>query len=244
MPNLDKATSTGAALIIGGTGAIGSALARQCLESGRYARVVTTSRRDTGDAIPLDLADEPSIELASQEVATLLDGMPLTRIAICTGVLHADGVQPERRIASLEPDPFLELMRINALGPLLVARHFAALLPRSEPSQLAAISARVGSISDNRLGGWYSYRCSKAALNQGFQTLSVEFKRTHPQCVLTLFHPGTVDTRLSRPFHQGVAPDKLFTPECAARQFDEVLEARTQPGGPLFVDWQNQPVEF
>lgn len=235
----------GAALVIGGQGGIGAALARLWTGSGLYTRVLITARKPADEtAIPLDLADEASIGTAAGQAAARLAGEPLAALAICTGILHGRDIAPERRVGALEPEAFMTVMRINALGPLLVAKHFSSLLPRSSPSHLAAISARVGSIGDNRLGGWYSYRSSKAALNQGFRTLSVELRRTHPQCVLTLFHPGTVDTALSKPFQQGVAQDKLFAPDRAARQFDEVLRTRVDAEAPLFVDWRGEPVEF
>ncbi len=234
------------ALVIGGDGGIGQALAQRWAESGRFAQVLKTTRRTVSnrDVLRMDLSDEDSIRTACSEVRALTADSHLTQIVICTGMLHGAAIRPERRVQDLDADSFGRIMHANAIGPLLAAKHLIPLLPRQVPTHLCAISARVGSISDNRLGGWYSYRCSKAALNQGFQTLSVELRRSHPQTLVSLFHPGTVDTALSRPFQKNVAAERLFSPERAARQLDEVLAQRTHDQQHIFFDWQGLPVPF
>jgi len=138
-------------------------------------------------------------------------------------VLH-DGFEPERSFKALEAAHLRRDFEVNALGPALLARHLIPLLPRDRRALFVALSARVGSIGDNRLGGWHSYRASKAALNMILKTLAVELARTHPQAVVAGLHPGTVDTDLSKPFQRGVTPETLFTPEQSATHLLAVLD--------------------
>lgn len=229
-------------LVIGSSGGIGGALSRALKQRG--LRVFTAARQALDSDLHLDLEDDDSVSRVAVALAERLQGDPLHSVFICSGLLHADGVRPERRIESLNSAAFERVMRVNALGPLRLIAQLKALLPRDQISQISAVSARVGSITDNRLGGWYSYRCSKAALNMGFKTLAVEMRRTHPQCALTLFHPGTTDTPLSAPFQRGVPLDKLFTPERAARQFLDVVSARGTHAGLQFLAWDGQAVDW
>ncbi len=165
-----------------------------------------------GTAPGLDLTDEASIAAAA---AVARARGPFVRIIDATGALTIDGHGPERRLAELDPAVMARAFAINAIGPALLIKHFAELLPRQGRSVFATLSARVGSIGDNRLGGWYSYRASKAALNQVVRTAAVEIARRRPQALLLALHPGTVRTGLSAPF---VAPDQAMdAADCAAR---------------------------
>lgn len=204
------------AVVIGATGGVGGAVARALAASGRFAVVHALSRSATG----LDLEDEASIAAAAAQVA---DGPAPSLVFIATGVLH-HGFEPERSWRALDADHMLRDYRINAVGPALVARHFLPLLPRDRPATFAALSARVGSIGDNRLGGWHSYRASKAALNMLLRNLAVEMGRTHPQAVVAGLHPGTVDTGLSAPFQRGVKPETLFTADYSAERLLAVID--------------------
>jgi NAD(P)-dependent dehydrogenase (short-subunit alcohol dehydrogenase family) len=174
-----------------------------------------------GPQLRFDLEDEASLAAAAAE---LKDGAPIRRLIVATGLLHAEGVAPERSTAALNAAQLLRLYAINAVGPALIAKHFLPLLPRAEPSVFAALSARVGSIGDNRLGGWHSYRASKAALNMLIRTLAIELKRTRPHAILVGLHPGTVDTALSKPFQRGVPEGRLFTPDEAAGRLLAVVD--------------------
>jgi NAD(P)-dependent dehydrogenase (short-subunit alcohol dehydrogenase family) len=207
------------AVVIGASGGIGAAVTERLRASGRFAVVHALSRSGTG----LDLEDEASIAAAAARVA---DGPAPTLIFVATGVLHA-GHDPERTYKSLSAEHLLRDYRINAVGPALVAKHFLSLLPRDRRAVFAALSARVGSIGDNRLGGWHAYRASKAALNMILRNLAVELARTHPQGVVAGLHPGTVETPLSAPFRKGVAPEKLFTPDVSAGRLLAVLDGLT-----------------
>ncbi|MGQ2990158.1 MAG: SDR family NAD(P)-dependent oxidoreductase [Brevundimonas sp.] len=210
---------TTSAIIIGASGGIGAAVATALRASNRFAVVHALSRSGTG----LDLEHEASIAAAAARVA---EGPAPTLVFVATGVLHS-GHDPERSYRAMTAEHLLRDYRINTVGPALVARHFLPLLPRDRPAVFAALSARVGSILDNRLGGWHSYRASKAALNMILRNLAVELARSHPQVVVAGLHPGTVATDLSAPFQKGVKPDKLFTAEYSAERLLAVLDGLT-----------------
>lgn len=181
------------ALVIGAGGALGAAFAQDLRNDPRCADLRTLGR-STEPAI--DLADEASIEAAASR---LRQRAPFHLIIVATGVLHAPQVQPEKRLSDLTTAAMEQVFRINTFGPALLLRHFAPML-EPQRSVMAVLSARVGSIADNRLGGWYSYRASKAALNMMVRTAAIELRRTHPGAVLAALHPGTVKSALSRPF--------------------------------------------
>lgn len=208
-----------AAVVIGASGGIGAALARRLEGAGTYAVVHALSRSGTG----FDLEDEASIAAAAAQVA---EGPAPTLVFVATGVLH-HGFEPERSWRALEAGHLLRDYRTNTVGPALVAKRFLPLMPRDRRTVFAALSARVGSIGDNRLGGWHSYRASKAALNMILRNLSVELGRTHPKAVVAGLHPGTVDTGLSAPFQKGVKPEKLFTADYSAERLLAVLHGLT-----------------
>ena len=209
---------TETAVLIGASGGIGAAVVERLGADARFSTVHTLSR-----AAGFDLQDEASIAAAAARVA---EGPAPTLVFVATGVLH-HGQAPERTYRALSAEHLLRDYRINTVGPALVMRHFAPLLPRDRRAAFAALSARVGSIGDNRLGGWHSYRASKAALNMLLKNLSIELARSHPQAVVAGLHPGTVDTALSEPFQKGVAPDKLFTPAFSAERLLTVLDGLT-----------------
>lgn len=208
-----------AAVVVGASGGIGAAVVRQLEASGRFAVVHALSRSRTG----FDLEDEASIEAAAARVA---DGPAPTLVLVATGVLH-HGFEPERGYRALTAEHMLRDYRINTVGPALVAKHFLPLVPRDQRSVFAALSARVGSIGDNRLGGWHSYRASKAALNMVLRNLAVELGRTHPQGVVAGLHPGTVDTALSQPFQRGVKPEALSTADRSAARLLTIIDGLT-----------------
>lgn len=227
-------------LVLGASGGIGRALEKLLKAAGHD--VVGLSR--TEDRWPaVDLRDEQSISTASQALRDR--GLEhLHGIYICSGLLHTRDIRPERRMKDLQSTAFETVMRVNALGPLQFVSALLPMLDRKLPTRIAAISARVGSISDNRLGGWTSYRCSKAALNMGMRNAAIELNRTHPLARVTLFHPGTTDTRLSQPFQSNIAPEKLFSAERAAQQFLQVLDKRPDNREAVFLDWAGKPIEF
>lgn len=210
---------TGPAVVIGASGGLGSALVEACRASGRFTDVHPLSRSGDG----LDITDEASVHAAAERLA---HGPAPSLILIATGILH-DGFEPERSYRALEAEHLMRDYRVNALGPALVARYMLPLLPRDRRAVFACLSARVGSIGDNRLAGWHSYRASKAALNMILRNLAIEMARTHPQAVIAGLHPGTVDTDLSRPFQRGVPAEKLFEPRTSAQRLLAVIEGLT-----------------
>lgn len=227
-------TSEISAVVIGASGGLGAALAERLKVSGRFGVVHALSRSGTG----FDLEDEASIAAAATHVA----GGPVpTLVFVATGVLH-HGYEPERSWRALEADHLLRDYRVNAVGPALVAKHFLPLLPRDRRAVFAALSARVGSIGDNRLGGWHSYRASKAALNMILRNLAVELGRTHPQAVVAGLHPGTVDTGLSAPFQRGVKPETLFTADHSAERLLAVIDGLTPADSGSVFAWDGQRV--
>ena len=192
----------------------------------------------------LDLLEEQSILDAVQgPIASARSDAALRLVLVATGSLQGEGIAPpERSLRSLDAASLLQSYRINAVGPALVAKHMLPLLPRSGRSVFAALSARVGSIGDNRLGGWHAYRAAKAALNMILRNLAIELARTHPEAICLGLHPGTVDTGLSRPFQRDVSKDRLFTPEFAAARLLSVIEASGPEHSGRILAWDGQPV--
>jgi NAD(P)-dependent dehydrogenase (short-subunit alcohol dehydrogenase family) len=163
-------------------------------------------------------------------------------VIVASGVLHGDGLRPEKHWGELDGAALARVFAVNSIGPALVGKHFLPLLPRQGRSVFAAISARVGSIEDNRLGGWHAYRASKAALNMLLRNFSIELKRRAPEAVCIGLHPGTVDTALSKPFQGGVAPAKLFSPEVSAAHLLRVIDrVGTADSGRVFA-WDGSPI--
>ncbi|WP_372706813.1 SDR family NAD(P)-dependent oxidoreductase [Brevundimonas sp.] len=223
-----------AAVVIGASGGIGAAVAERLNASGRFAVVHALSRSGTG----LDLEDEASVVDAAAKVAL---GPAPSLVFVATGVLH-HGRQPERGFRAMTAEHLMRDFRVNAVGPALVAKHFLPLLPRDRRAVFAVLSARVGSIGDNRLGGWHAYRASKAALNMILRNLSIELARTHSKAVIAGLHPGTVDTALSEPFQRGVSPEKLFTPQVSADHLLAVIVGlQPSDSGRVFA-WDRQRV--
>jgi len=194
--------------------------------------------------VPLDVTDETSIARAAASVADLTDRLHL--VVNCAGILHGGPAQlaPEKRLADVRPEALAASFAANAFGPLLVAKHFERLLAHRERAVFASISARVGSIGDNRLGGWYAYRGAKAAQNMFIRTLAIEWARSRRNVVCVALHPGTTDTDLSRPFQANVAPEKLFSPERTVRQLLEVIDHLTPAETGRFYAWDGSEISW
>ena len=230
----------GAAVVVGASGGIGAAFEAALIEEGAY-EVVHGLARSRGGAQQLDLRNEDSIAAAA---ATVAKGPPPRLVIVATGVLHADGHGPEKALRDLDPAWLAQVYAVNAIGPALVAKHFLPLMPRGERTVFAALSARVGSISDNQLGGWYGYRASKAALNMLVRNLAIEERRRNSRAIVAALHPGTVDTALSRPFQGNVQPGRLFDAERAALQLLDVIEDLKAPDSGKLFDFEGKEIPF
>lgn len=248
-----------AALVQGASRGVGLALARallaradvDCLiatsrdpDSSEGLRALSATSRDTLRLVPLDVADESSIESAAMRVEAL--GIDRLHWLInCAGVLHDDsGLGPEKRIEDLSSAALRRLFDVNAFGPPLVVKHMLPLLRHDERAVVAQLSARVGSIGDNRLGGWYGYRASKAAQNMFTRTLAIELRRRAENVVCVALHPGTVDTSLSAPFQRNVPPDQLFDPARAAAQLLDVLDRCGPEQSGRFFAWDGTEIPW
>ena len=165
-------------------------------------------------------------------------------VLIPPGVLHGPGLQPEKALRAVAAEALARAFAINAIGPTLIAKHCAPHLPRDRKSVLAALSARVGSIGDNRAGGWHAYRASKAALNMLFRNCAIELATRNPHAVCVTLHPGTVDTAMSAPFQAGVAKDRLFSPQRSAQALLGVIDRLTPAQSGSLTAWDGQTIPF
>jgi NAD(P)-dependent dehydrogenase (short-subunit alcohol dehydrogenase family) len=231
---------TGAAVIIGASGGIGAALEAALIEEATF-EIVHGFARSRNGAQHLDLFDEASIAAAAAHVAA---GPAPTLVIVATGLLHAGERGPEKAMRELDPAWLAETYAINAIGPALVAKHFLPIMPKTGRAVFAALSARVGSISDNKLGGWYGYRASKAALNMLMRGIAIEEKRRNDRTIVVTLHPGTVDTALSRPFQGNIQAGRLFTPDRAALQLLDTIEELKAPDSGKMFDFEGKEVPF
>lgn len=219
------------ALILGATGGIGGAMLRLLAAQGWQVCGLSRSR----DGLDVTLPDS---------LARLAEGLQPRRFDLIVntiGALTIDGHGPEKTIAALDAGVMARQFAVNAIGAALVLRHFSPLLPRDRRAVLATLSARVGSIGDNRLGGWISYRAAKAALNQIVRTAAIELARSHPQAVVVALHPGTVATGLSRDY---LARHPAITPAVSAQALLDVMARLTPDQTGSFWDWRGQPVPW
>ncbi len=244
----DHARSPLRIVIAGASGGIGAALVdallnRQESLPGGGMELFALSRSRPPDLpskarwLPLDLGKEPTIANAAAVIGER-GGVDL--VIVATGILHDGGLKPEKDWRQIEPEQMAKVLAINTIGPALMVKHFAPLLRRDERTVFAVLSARVGSICDNRAGGWYAYRASKAALNQIIRTASIELARKRKQAILVGLHPGTVATGLSEPFRDNSF--ERFSPEkSAGHLLDVIAQLGTEASGRVF-DWQGKEI--
>ncbi len=215
--------------VIGASGAIGSAFVEEFARQPDVAYVCALSRSVKPFNLPkvttafIDLTAEASIARAAIKASR--QG-PLDVIVVATGLLHNDHIRPEKSMRELTAEKLAEIFAINTIGPALVMKYFLPNLRRDKPTVCALLSARVGSIADNQLGGWYAYRASKAALNMLIKTSSIEMSRTHKQALIIGLHPGTVNSKLSQPFQSRVSSEQLVAPTDAVKRMLSVMATR------------------
>jgi len=235
-------------VIAGANGGIGSALVEALARDERVERIWALSRSPLAISssrvrpVVTDVTNETSIEVIANRCA---ERGPVDLVLVAIGLLHrGDEILPEKRMRDLDGAMMTEVFRVNAFAPALIAKHFLPFMRDDAKTVFAAISARVGSIGDNRLGGWASYRASKAALNMFIKTLSIEHARNRPDGLVVALHPGTTDTALSQPFQQNVPSDKLFSPAFAAERLLRVVDRLSAENTGGFFAWNGDSIEY
>jgi NAD(P)-dependent dehydrogenase (short-subunit alcohol dehydrogenase family) len=236
-------TETGSTVIVGSNGGIGGALESQLAARVPVQPIYAFARTAAGvmGTVVSHMTMDPLDEASIRSGAAAVPG-PVSRLIITTGMLHDGQQSPEKSWRDLDAARLMRSFAVNTVAPMIVAKHFIPLLPRRERAVIAFLSARVGSISDNRTGGWHGYRASKAALNMMVKNLGIELARSHPEAIVVALHPGTVDTAMSKPFQAGVAPGKLFTPAVAAAHLLRVIDTLTPDDSGGHFAWDGTAV--
>jgi len=237
------------AAVIGASGGIGSELVEALCKLPSVTRIYAFSRTKPQFSNPkifastIDLEKENTVAAAAGAIGA--ENSALDIVIVASGILHKQGfLAPERSLKDVDPESLSAAFRVNTAGPLLIAKHFHPLLPKTKKSVFAALSARVGSIEDNHLGGWYSYRVSKAGLNMGIKTLSVELTRLRPLATCVGLHPGTVATKLSEPFLGRAHKGHVFTPDVASTNLLQVISTLNQKDSGFVLDWSGKRVPY
>ena len=236
------------ALVIGSGGGIGAALVDQLAASGQFDRIYAGNRRPHAAChsnvtmLTIDILDDDTLAEAGRQIAQ--EGA-LDLLIVATGILHrGTDIRPEKSLRQLDVSAMAEIFAVNSIGPALVAKHFLPMLARKQRAVAIFLSARVGSIADNRLGGWHSYRASKAALNALVRCFAIEVGRSSPDAIVAALHPGTVDTPLSEPFQARIAGSSLFSADHSAARILTVIDrlSPTDSGG--FFGWDGRPIPY
>jgi len=238
------------ALIVGANGGIGLGFVQQLLQDDRVAKIYATYRQPNSASelsalerehpaqlvcLSLDITEEAQIAECSDRIRSQVDRLHL--VINCVGILHEGDLQPEKSLRQINPDHLMRYFQINSIGAVLLAKHLSPLFCHSDRNIFATISAKIGSIGDNQLGGWYGYRASKAALNMLMRTVAIEYKRKSPHTIVVTLHPGTTDTRLSKPFQRNVPPEKLFPVERTVAQLLAVIDKLEPQDSGEFFSW-------
>lgn len=236
------------AIIIGGSGAIATALRHNLMQDADCQRIYVFSRHPPAGDLPDNIIWQ-TLEYTQSAIASVLadnlaNTQPVEKVFICNGRLHDSDLQPEKRLEQFNAEDGQSIIHSNALVPMLWVQALLPYLKQAQNCQLVVFSARVGSISDNHLGGWYSYRASKAALNMLLKTAAIEYQRRAPNVSIIAFHPGTTDTPLSRPFQKNVPAEKLLTPEFVAEHLLAILDELPASDTLRFIDWQGENIEW
>ncbi len=239
-------------LIIGASSAIAQAVVLELLAAKSNTNIIIISRDlSTYDNITsvqltkilIDDYQPSTIENTVNEIRKV-ENLVLKQIYICHGLLHNHVITPEKRIEDFCAESFLSIVQVNALTPILWIKALVPLLTSKEDCRLVVFSARVGSIEDNNLGGWYSYRASKSALNMMLKNVAIELSRRSKNTKVIIFHPGTTDTKLSKPFQKNVPEGKLFTAKFVAQQLLKIIAVQAFDQKASFLDWQGKEIKW
>jgi NAD(P)-dependent dehydrogenase (short-subunit alcohol dehydrogenase family) len=238
------------ALVVGAAGGIGRAMIERWRHDPRFDRVWGVSRspsdqqENAESVFQLFTTDHSEGQIRQRAEHILAKSPRLARIVIALGTLHSDSYQPEKSLDALSLAAMQEVHRVNCVLPMLWLAALAPGLRKNPDCRIAVLSARVGSIGDNSLGGWYSYRSAKAALNMGLKSAAIEFARRAKGSKLIAFHPGTVDTGLSKPFQRGVPDGKLFNATFVAERLDDILDSHPADGELAYLDWAGKSIPW
>ena len=254
---LKKRPTKAYALIQGASRGIGLALVDELLKNNADQPVIATCRNpNSSDGLKSLMENygerlkvfslDPTEESSAIKVAEMLSkqSISIELLVNCTGILHHSKLRPEKRIDDINIENLIELFKVNSISAMLAIKHLRKFLLRDSRAVIVNLSARVGSISDNFLGGWYGYRSSKAALNQLTRTLSIELQRNLPLSVCVALHPGTVDTQLSQPFQSAIPKEKIFTTQTAARQILNVISKLNSTDNGSFIAWDGSKIPW
>tara|TARA_Y100001970_G_C14258319_1_gene877354 strand:- start:10986 stop:11690 length:705 start_codon:yes stop_codon:yes gene_type:complete len=232
----------GLALVIG-AGGIGSQIAQDLDKSESELEVVLCGRKKNFPSFwEFDIEDNNSFENLKNKIHN--HPKTLRLVINATGRLHSKTLQPEKRLQHLERDNLLESFSINSIAPILLAKTIEEFIPKNSAFNFASISARVGSIEDNKTGGWYSYRAAKSAQNQLLKSLSIEWSRKFPFAIISLLHPGTVNTNLSKPFQRFVPENKLFSKEKASKHLIDIIKTQKPSNSGQFLAWDGSHIPW
>ena len=232
----------GIALVIG-IGGIGRSIADHLRENAPKLDVYECGRNIINQkGIFLDLEDDNSFVSFENQIS--LFNQPIRLVINTSGFLHSDIIKPEKRLSNVNRSTIIKNFSVNSIAPILIAKSIEKFIRPEIPFSYASLSARVGSIGDNGLGGWYSYRASKAAQNQFLKTLSLEWKRKFPNSIVSLLHPGTCDTQLSKPFQSAVPKDKLFTPKQSAEYLVSIISNQRPSDSGKFIAWDSSVIPW
>lgn len=227
-------------LIIGASGGLGQALVAYYFNQGHKVQALSRQPRAHIQADWLQVSD-----YTEQHIAAIVPQLNAPDVVISTlGILHNDTFMPEKRLADVNMTQLSESFRVNAVLPILLLQQLLPVVPKKSPCTWVQLSAKVGSITDNYLGGWYSYRASKAALNMLLKTAAIELKRTHKQLCVAAIHPGTTDTALSAPFQQRLSADKLYQPAQSAARIAAVINQLNADNTGGFWHWDGSPLPY
>lgn len=233
---------------MGASQGIGLGFVRQLLADDRFDNIWATYRRAETAAGLLALQADPRLQClpleatAEGEIAQLAaklqgQGHRLDLVVNCVGVLHQGDLQPEKSLRQIDADQLLQYFQVNSIPAILLAKHLQPLLKQERRTVFANLSAKIGSIADNRIGGWYGYRASKAALNMFLKTAAIEYSRKNPHTVMVALHPGTTDTQLSKPFQRNVPPEQLFSVDRTVSQLFTIIDNLTEVDNGAFFSW-------
>lgn len=234
-------------LVIGGSSAIASATIELLLQSNENVEIHCVSRNiiDSSRVQQTYRVDNYSKSVIDSLCCTLVSqNHQFDAVLIFNGQLYTQNFMPEKKVSQFNELYLDELIASNVLPHLFWYSHLHTLIPKETESKILVLSARIGSISDNRSGGWYSYRMTKAMLNMATKCYSIELARTHPKAKILLFHPGTTDTPLSHPFQKNIPKNKLFEPEYTAQCISNLLNTSYESTHIEYLDWQQQPIEW